>query len=87
MLYSGNVIIDNVSLVRGLKHNLFTVSQFCDKGYKVLFFDETCIIYDSKKVLPSLFGKRNGNLFIADMQSRFGNEIQCFYSRASSEDS
>ena len=32
-----NVIIENISLVEGLKHNLLSISQFCDKGYKVDF--------------------------------------------------
>ena len=27
-----NVIIENISLVEGLKHNLLSISQFCDKG-------------------------------------------------------
>ena len=36
----GNVhstIIENVLLVDGLKHNLLSISQPCDKGYIVIF--------------------------------------------------
>ena len=33
----GHVIIKNISLVDGLKHNLLSISQFCDKGYKISF--------------------------------------------------
>ena len=33
----GNVVIQNVALVEGLKHNLLSVSQFTDKGLKVDF--------------------------------------------------
>ena len=29
--------IDNVLLVDGLKHSLLSVSQLCDRGYKVSF--------------------------------------------------
>ena len=29
--------IENVSLVRGLEHNLLSISQLCDKGYKMVF--------------------------------------------------
>ena len=31
-LQAGNVIIDQVSVVQGLQHNLLSISQFCDKG-------------------------------------------------------
>ena len=39
-LEARNVIIDNVSVVQGLKHNLLNISQDCDKGYGVLFDKE-----------------------------------------------
>ena len=35
----GNVIIHNVALVDGLKHNLLSVSQLTDRGYDVKFTD------------------------------------------------
>ena len=43
-----NVIIENISLVEGLKHNLLSISQFCDKGYKVDFRKDKCLIYHKK---------------------------------------
>ena len=30
-------LIENVLLVDGLKHNLLSISQLCDKGFKVIF--------------------------------------------------
>ncbi|KAL8148754.1 hypothetical protein AgCh_005933 [Apium graveolens] len=38
----GNVIIETVALVSGLKHNLLSVSQICDRGYHVDLFEEHC---------------------------------------------
>ncbi|KAL8105243.1 hypothetical protein AgCh_029148 [Apium graveolens] len=38
----GNVIIETVALVSGIKHNLLSVSQICDRGYHVDFFEEHC---------------------------------------------
>ncbi|KAL8116381.1 hypothetical protein AgCh_022764 [Apium graveolens] len=38
----GNVIIKEVALVSGLKHNLLSISQICDRGYHVDFFEEHC---------------------------------------------
>ena len=39
--------IEDVLLVDGLKHNLFSISQLCDKGFKVIFKSSHCIIKDS----------------------------------------
>ena len=64
-----NVIIENISLVEGLKHNLLSISQFCDKGYKVDFTKDKCLIYHKKDKDLTLQGVRKGNLFIADLNS------------------
>ena len=47
----GNVVIENISLVDGLKHNLLSVSQFIDKGYEVIFKTEKCEIFNKKLAL------------------------------------
>jgi len=39
--------IHNVLLVEGLKHNLISISQLCDKGFKVVFEPNHCLIYDA----------------------------------------
>ena len=41
-----NVIIENIALVDGLKHNLLSISQLCDKGNEVWFTKEACVISD-----------------------------------------
>ena len=43
--------ISNVHLVEGLKHNLLSISQLCDKGYKVTFTNTCCIIENTKKYI------------------------------------
>jgi hypothetical protein len=35
--HSKGLSIENVFLVNGLKHNLLSISQLCDKGYKIIF--------------------------------------------------
>ena len=35
----GNVIFKEVALISGLKHNLLSISQICDRGYHVDFFE------------------------------------------------
>ncbi|MCQ3986251.1 hypothetical protein FK507_28625, partial [Klebsiella pneumoniae] len=40
-------IIENVLLVEGLKHNLLSISQMCDKGNHVTFEKSHCTIKNS----------------------------------------
>ena len=44
-------LIESVLLVNGLKYNLLSISQLCDKGFKVIFKVSHCIIKDEKKRL------------------------------------
>ena len=83
----GNVIIENISIVEGLKHNLLSISQFCDKGFDVSFKKERCLISNRKDEKLALQGVRKGNLFIADLDSARQDEMSCFYRKASGEDS
>ena len=39
-IISGNVVIEDVVLVAGLEVNLLSVSQFLDKGFRILFNKE-----------------------------------------------
>ena len=86
-LQARNVIIENVFVVQGLQHNLLSISQFCDKGYGVLFDKEKCQILHNKNGLPALQGVRKGNLFVADLQSGSKDEVNCFYAKDSTDES
>ena len=55
--------IKNVLLVEGLKHNLISISQLCDKGFKVMFEPNNCLIYDAHGRIV-LIGKRVNNIYI-----------------------
>jgi len=83
----GKIIIEEIAIVEGLEHNLLSISQFCDKGYSVHFKKETCTIKHIKNERPSLFGIRKGDIYVADLSSGPGNAIQCFYAKASTEES
>ena len=39
-----SLVIEDVLSVVGLKHNLLSISQLCDKGYNVIFKSIMCII-------------------------------------------
>ena len=49
-------LIENVLLLDGLKHNLLSISQFCDKGSKVIFEASHCIIKDIQNDKNHLHG-------------------------------
>ncbi|GJV17395.1 retrovirus-related pol polyprotein from transposon TNT 1-94 [Tanacetum coccineum] len=58
----GDTIISRVYYVEGLKHNLFSVGQFCDGGLEVAFRQHSCHIriYDMVDLLK---GSRTTNLY------------------------
>jgi len=51
--------IDNVLFVKGLKHNLLSISQLCDIGYEVSLKKDECIV---KKKDESLFFLLRGKI-------------------------
>ena len=55
-----NVIIDEVALLSGLKHNLLSISQLCDKGFKVNFTHEET--WDQFKLVNHSWLKLNQEL-------------------------
>ena len=65
----GNVIIEKVALVDGLKHNQLNISQLCDNGNKVHFSQEVAK-KESGGIL--LTGNRKGNVYIAYFNSSKG---------------
>ncbi|KAL8148282.1 hypothetical protein AgCh_005596 [Apium graveolens] len=84
-IVSGNVVIDDVALVVGLEVNLLSVSQFAEKGFKVLFDKEECIFFNKKTNEVAQKGARKGSLFVTDLDSTNEDGICCFYTKASIE--
>ena len=60
-------LTENVVLVEGLKHNLLSISQLCDKGLKIIFDDFTCDILDKKINTCVLSDFRENNVYMIDM--------------------
>ena len=51
--------IEDVLQVDGLKHNLLSVSQLCDKGYIIRFESNVCIIEKSNHNITMIALKQN----------------------------
>ena len=64
---SSSPLIEDVLLVENLNYNLMSVSQLCDKGFKVIFMSSKCIIMDSFSDDIIFVGKRFENVFTIDI--------------------
>ena len=47
---NSSVSINNVWLVDGLRHNLLSISQFCDNGYDVMFDKTNCTVVNKNEI-------------------------------------
>ena len=71
------MIIKDVFLVDGLKNNLLSMSQFCDKGYKVTFELESCLIADETTRETVLVGNWVNNVHMLNV-SCIDSSMNCF---------
>jgi len=60
-------LIEDVVLIYGLKQNLLSISQLCDKGLRVIFDDSTCDVLDKKSNTSVLSDFRENNVYMIDM--------------------
>ena len=59
--------IDNVLYVQGLKHSLLSISQLCDKGNKVIFDSNVCIIEGKEDNVIKFIGHRVNNIYMINL--------------------
>jgi len=71
--------IHNVLIVEGLKHNLISISQLCDKGIKVVFQPNHWLIYDACGSIV-LVGKKVNNIYLFNMHHASFN-IHCLLTK------
>ncbi|KAI3733481.1 hypothetical protein L6452_12924 [Arctium lappa] len=82
VLSNGTTTFRRVAYVDGLKHNLLSISQLCDKDYEVRFTKKACSVLNEKGKL-ALSGHRRENVYVIDMDSTITENL-CFLSKASS---
>ncbi|KAH9735120.1 hypothetical protein KPL71_017636 [Citrus sinensis] len=73
----GNVsstLIENVCLVENLKHNLLSISQLCDKGYRVIFDESKCVIENACDGKVLFVGNRYVNVYTINIDCASTNE-------------
>ncbi|KAL8148605.1 hypothetical protein AgCh_005820 [Apium graveolens] len=86
-LVIGNVVIENVARVEGLKHNLLSISQITDRGYHVVFYDSHCEVVHNKTKKVVLIGYRHGNMYEARLHKSIEQEATFLISKASVDES
>src|SRR5436190_1679759 len=64
-----NLLIENILLVDDLRHNLLSINQLYDTGYKVLFDNEACYLYYLYMKNIIAMEKRKRNIHVIDIHS------------------
>nr|GFA30446.1 ribonuclease H-like domain-containing protein [Tanacetum cinerariifolium] len=82
----GSMMIKKFYYVEGLGHNLFSVGQFCDKGFEVAFRKSTCFVRNEDGVYL-LTGDRSSNLYTVVLNEVASNSSTCLLAKASSSQS
>lgn len=74
--------IKNVLLVSNLTFELLSVSQLCDNNLNVLFSSTSCKIMDKNNQVV-LKGKREGNIYVLNMDDMLSSNTKCLVSHES----
>ena len=72
-------LFESILLVDGLKHNLLSISQLYDKGFKVIFEVSHCIIKDIQNDKTIFIGHRCDNVYAINI-SKYDGHDRCFSS-------
>lgn len=62
-----SIFIENVLSVDGLKHDLLSISQLCNKGFRIVFYRKNCIFENASDRKVLFVGNRDGNVDIIDL--------------------
>nr|GEY20232.1 retrovirus-related Pol polyprotein from transposon TNT 1-94 [Tanacetum cinerariifolium] len=78
----GDSVISRVYYVEGLRHNLFSVEQFCDVDLKVAFRKHSCYVRDTDGV-ELIKGSLESNLYTILVEDMMMSSPICLLSKAS----
>ena len=73
--------IENILLVEGLKYNLLSISQLCDKGNRVIFYSICCFIEDTSDKQVKFITHRVDNIYMINLDDISSNNVQCLMSK------
>ncbi|KAI3681195.1 hypothetical protein L6452_35980 [Arctium lappa] len=81
-----NVTIKKVSYVEGLRHNLFSIGQLCDKDLEVNFKAKRCSVRNEEGE-ELLVGTRESDLYTINLSNVQADKQVCLLSKASMQQS
>jgi len=73
--------IKNVLCVDGLKNNLLSISQLCDKGFEIEFNKNCCLICEVIFGEVVHIGKRIGNIYMLNIEKATFHELSFLVSK------
>nr|GEX02087.1 retrovirus-related Pol polyprotein from transposon TNT 1-94 [Tanacetum cinerariifolium] len=79
----GDSVISKVYDVEGLRHNLFSVGQFCDSNLEVAFRKHSCYVRDTDGVVDLIKGSRGSNLYTILVEDMMKSSLICLLSKTS----
>ncbi|CAJ2645214.1 unnamed protein product [Trifolium pratense] len=74
---NSSLSINDVWLVDGLKHNLLSISQFCDNGYVVIFNKESCTVSKQSDNSIIFKGLRKNNVYKVNLSDLNEQKVMC----------
>ncbi|KAI3715211.1 hypothetical protein L6452_22183 [Arctium lappa] len=85
VIAKGDIDVNRVAYVDGLKHNLLSVSQLCDNGLDEMFKRQYCSLLKEDSTTELLRAKRRGDLYLMDFKSTNKEEKLCLVSSKNEE--
>ncbi|GJX83164.1 hypothetical protein Tco_0332645 [Tanacetum coccineum] len=79
----GSLTICHVYYVEGLRHNLFSIGQFCDEDHEVAFRSNTCYVRNLKSE-DLLTSSRDSNIYTIFVSEMAASSPDCLMSKATS---
>ena len=74
---NSSISINNVWFVDELRHNLLTISQFCDSGYDVMFDKSNCIVINKSDKSIVIKEKRKNNVYKINFSELADQKVVC----------
>ena len=74
------ISLNNVWSVDGLRHNLLSISQFCDSGYDVMFDKSNCTVINKNDKSIVFKGKRKNNVYKIYFYELADQKVVCLLS-------
>ncbi|KAJ9562008.1 hypothetical protein OSB04_007168 [Centaurea solstitialis] len=86
IIVKGEITVNQVSYVDGLKHNLISVSQLNDNGMDVMFKIKYCILYKADTLTEVMRANRIGDLYLLSFDTLDEQEEICLVSSVNNEE-